>query len=63
MKEELLASITKIVDEDYSELKEEVKDAKEPKEAISVIKHLNSLSKEKTKKIINIVGKQGELLK
>ena len=44
IKQGLLASIEIADEEDYSELKEEVKNATEPK-------------------IINIVGKQGELLK
>ena len=42
---------------------EEVKNAKDPKEAISLIKKYEELLKEENKKIINIVGKQGELLK
>ena len=48
MQQELLASITEIADEeDYSSLKEEVKNAKEPKKAISLKKNMGSFSKEK----------------
>ena len=64
LKQELLASIIEIKDEeDYSELNEEVKSAKEPKEAISIIKKYDEHLKGENKKIGNIVGKQGEFLK
>ena len=50
-------------EENYLEVNEEVKDAKEPKEAISIIKKYEELLKGENRKIINIVEKQGELLK
>ena len=63
-KKELLASVV-ILDgeEDYLELNEEVKNAKEPKDGVALVKKYEDLLKGKNKKIINIVGKQGELLK
>ena len=58
--QELLASIIEIVDEeDYSGLN---KDVKQPKEAIFLIRKYEQLLKGENRKIINIVGKQGELL-
>ena len=42
---------------------QEVKNAKEPKDSISLIKKYEDLLKGANRKIINIVGKQGELLK
>ena len=42
---------------------QEVKNAKEPKDGISLIKKYEDLLKGANRKIINIVGKQGELLK
>ena len=57
IKQESQASIRETADEeDYSELSEEVKNVKYPKEAISIIKGEN-------RKMINIVGKQGKILK
>ena len=44
-------------------MNEEVKKAKEPKEAVSIIKKYEELLKGENRKTINIVGKQGELLK
>ena len=44
-------------EEDYLEVNEEVKDAKEPKEAISIIKKYEELLKGENRKIINIVEK------
>ena len=63
-KKELLASVV-ILDgeEDYLELNEKVKNAKEPKDGVALVKKYEDLLKGKNKKIINIVGKQGELLK
>ena len=54
----------KIFDEEdnYLEMKE-VKNAKEPKNGISLVKKYEGLLKGANWKIINIVGKQGELLK
>ena len=44
-------------------MNEEVKNAKEPKDGISLVKKYDALLKGANRKIINIVGKQGELLK
>ena len=44
-------------------MNEEVKNAKESKDGISLVKKYEDLLKGANKKIINIVGKQGELLK
>ena len=43
-------------------MNEEVKNAKEPKDGIALVKKYQHLLKGGNKKIINIVGKQGELL-
>ena len=45
IKQGLLASIEIADEEDYSELKEEVKNAKEPKDAISLVKKCEELLK------------------
>ena len=44
-------------------MNEEVKNTKKPKDCISLIKKDEDLLKGANRKIINIVGKQGELLK
>ena len=44
-------------------MNEKVKNAKEPKDAISLVKKYEDLLKGANRKIINIVGKQGEVLK
>ena len=44
-------------------MNEEVKNAKEPKKAISIIKKYEEPLKGENSTIINLVGKQGELLK
>ena len=64
-KQELLASTAEHsdVEEDYLELNEKVRNAKEPKDGIALDKKYEDLLKGANKKIINIVGKQGELLK
>ena len=56
IKQELLAPVTKIADEDYSGLNEDVKNAKEPKEVIFIIKKHEELLQGEDRKIINIVG-------
>ena len=65
VKQELLASFVEHSDgeEDYSELIEEVRNAKEPQDGIDSAKKCGNLLKATTKKIINIVGKQSEILK
>ena len=49
--------------EDFLQMDQEVKNAKEPKDGRSLIKKYEDLLKGANRKIINIVGKQGELLK
>ena len=44
-------------------MNEEVRNEKEPQDDIDLVKKYENLSKGASKKIINIVGKQGELLK
>ena len=65
IKKELLASILEVSneEEDYLLIKEEVNNPKELKDGISLIKKYENLLKGANKKIIKIVGKQGELLK
>ena len=58
IQKELQASILEVSEEENANLKEELKKAKEAKEGISLIKKYENLAK-----IINIVGKQGELFK
>ena len=48
---------------DYSELNDEVQSVKEPKETVSLFKKYEELLKGENRKTINILGKQGELLK
>ena len=64
IKKELLASIAELSDgeEDYLELNEEVRNAKEPKDSIFLVKKYEDLLKGANRKMINIVGKQEELL-
>ena len=63
--QELLASLVQNSDGegDYSELNEEVKNAKEPQDGIDSVKKYENVLKGANKKIMNIVGKHGELLK
>ena len=64
IKQELLASIIEIVyEENYAELNHEVKNAKEPKDAIFFIKRYEDLLNRKKWKIINIVGSRESCLK
>ena len=49
--------------EDYLELNEKVKNAKQPKDGIYLVKKYEDLIKETNRRIVNVVGKQGELLK
>ena len=64
IKQELLASIAELSDgeKDYMELNKELRNAKEPKDGISLVKEYEDLLKRANRKIINIFGKQGELL-
>ena len=45
------------------ELNEEARDTKEQQDGIDLVKKFEDLFRGASKKIINIVGKQGELLK
>ena len=63
IKKELQSSILEIVEEEHLNLNEEVKNAKKVKDGISLVKKYENFLKRANKKIINIVGKQGELLK
>ena len=65
IKKELLASILEVFNEEegYLQINEEVKNAKELKDGMALVKKYENLLKGANKKIINIVGKQGELLK
>ena len=65
IKKELLASILEVFNEEegYLQINEEVKNAKELKDGMALVKKYEDLLKGANKKIINIVGKQGELLK
>ena len=65
IKKELLASILQVFNEEegYLQINEEVKNAKELKDGMALVKKYEDLLKGANKKIINIVGKQGELLK
>ena len=50
-------------EEDDLQMSEEVENAKNPKYGISLVKKYEHLLKGANKKMINIVGKQGKLLK
>ena len=64
IKKELLESISEVFeDENYLQICEEVKNAKDLKDGISLVKKYEDLLKSSNKKIINIVAKQDELLK
>ena len=63
IKKELPGLLIEFEDEDEQELKELVKNLKESKKAITLIKRYKNILKAQNKKIINLVGKQGELLR
>ena len=61
---ELLGSILEVFEKrNYLQICEEVKNAKDLKEGVSLVKRYEDLLKSSNKKTINIVAKQGELLK
>ena len=64
-KKELVASILEVSneEEDYLQMNEEVRNAKELKDGIALIKKYEDLLKGANRKIINIVGKHGEIVK
>ena len=63
IKKDLLDSILEASEEQNANLNEEVKNVKCLKGGISLVQKYENLLKCANKKIINIVGKQGELLK
>ena len=64
IRKELLASILEVFEEEhYLQMCEEMKNAKDLKDGISLVKKYEDLLKGANKKIINIAGKQGELPK
>ena len=63
IKKELQKSILEGLGEENANLNEEVKNAKSLSEGISPVQKYENLLKVADKKIINIVGKQGKLLK
>ena len=63
IKKEFQSSILKVSEEgNYLQIQEEVKNSKDLKDGIALFKKYEELLKEENKKI-NIVGKQGEILK
>ena len=63
IKKELQESILEVYEEENANLNDEVKNVKSLNEGISLVKKYENLLKGADKKIINIAGKQGELLK
>ena len=63
IKKELQESILEASEEENAKLNEEVKNVKSLSEGISRVQKYENLLKGANKKIINIVGKQGEVLK
>ena len=63
IKKELEDSILECLGEENVNLNEELKNAKSLNEGISLVQKYENLLKGANKKIINIVGKQGKLLK
>ena len=64
IKKELLESIVKgFEEENYLPICEKAKSTKDLKDCIFLVKQYEDLLKSSNKKIINIVAKQGELLK
>ena len=63
IKIELQESILEVPEEENANLNEDVKNAKSLNEGISLLQKYENFLKGANKKIMNIVGKQGELLK
>ena len=63
IKKELQESILEICEKEKANLNEEVKNVKSLNEGISLVQKYENLLRGANKKIINIVGKQGQLLK
>ena len=63
IKKELLKSMLEVYEEEnYLQICEEAKNAKDLNECVFLVKKYEELLKSSNKKIINIVAKQGELL-
>ena len=63
MKQQLLNSLKENDDEEELGLNEIANGIKDPEKAIKIIKHYHEISKTQNKRVINIFGKQGQLLK
>ena len=63
IKIELQESILEVSEEENANLNEDVKNAKSLNKGISLLQKYENFLKGANKKIMNIVGKQGELLK
>ena len=63
IKKEFQESILEASEEENANLSQEVKNMKSLNEGISLVQKYENLLKGANKKITNIVGKQGELLK
>ena len=63
IKKEWQESILQVSEEENANLNEQVKNAKSLNEGISLIQKYENLLKGADKKVINILGKQGKLLK
>ena len=63
IKKELQQSILEASEKENANLSEEVKNMKSLNEGISLVQKYENLLKGANRKITNIVGKQGELLK
>lgn len=63
VKDELLDALVSIEKTDEIGLNDAIRNAKNRKEAVAVIRKCEELSKKQDKRIINIVEKQEELLK
>ena len=63
IKKELQESVLEVSEEQNANLNEEVKNRKSLNQGISLVKKYENLLKGANKKVINIVGKQGQLLK
>ena len=63
IKEELQESILEVYEKENANLNDEVKNVKSLNEGTSLVKKYENLLKSANKKIIDIVGNQGKLLK
>ena len=63
IKEELQESILEVYEKENANLNDEVKNVKSLNEGTSLVKKYENLLKSANKKVIDIVGNQGKLLK